>query len=174
GQGTANVCFCFDNAFLELLYVVDEVELASALVARTGLTGRAKGRGSPVGLAFRGEAFGGPDLETWPYRLSNFPPGLSLEMAACNADLAGPLCFGVGASQGPALWTGDRRVPLQREAGFVGLQLAAISTPQPFAPAIQARVEKLGATLRHGQHAVDLAFVREDGTKLPWSYVETP
>jgi len=42
GQGTANVCYAFDNAFLELLWVEDWDEINSPAVARTKLAERAE------------------------------------------------------------------------------------------------------------------------------------
>jgi Glyoxalase-like domain len=37
GQGTANACFCFDNMFVELLWMVDPTEALSTLIVRTDL-----------------------------------------------------------------------------------------------------------------------------------------
>jgi hypothetical protein len=42
GQGTSNACFCFDNAYLEILFVDDEAALAR--LTRTGLPERSNWR----------------------------------------------------------------------------------------------------------------------------------
>ncbi|HSK41670.1 MAG TPA: VOC family protein, partial [Arenibaculum sp.] len=41
GQGTANVCYCLDDAYLELLWVDDAAAVASEAVAPTRLAERA-------------------------------------------------------------------------------------------------------------------------------------
>ncbi|MEO1271293.1 MAG: hypothetical protein AAFX99_24640, partial [Myxococcota bacterium] len=56
GQGTANVCYALDNAFLELLWVVDLDEALSPAIRRTGLALRSEWKRhgiSPFGIAWR-------------------------------------------------------------------------------------------------------------------------
>ncbi|GGL58326.1 VOC family protein [Wenxinia marina] len=55
GQGTANVCYCFDNMYLELLWVADAAARLNPAVARTALIERGTGETSacPVGIAWR-------------------------------------------------------------------------------------------------------------------------
>ena len=58
GQGTANVCFAFDNLFLELLWLTSETEARSPAIARTRLWDRSRWSASgtsPFGIALRGE-----------------------------------------------------------------------------------------------------------------------
>jgi len=56
GQGTANRRFFFGNAFIELLWIANEDEIASAATRRTQLEERLDGAAadvSPFGLCFR-------------------------------------------------------------------------------------------------------------------------
>jgi hypothetical protein len=54
GQGTANVCYFFRNAMLELLWVCDEAEVRSPLVQPTKLWGCWRKTGScPFGICFK-------------------------------------------------------------------------------------------------------------------------
>ncbi len=75
GQGTANARFFFDNAFVELLWAVDESELAADVVRPTCLSERMRWRETgacPFGVAFRGELDAPP---LWRYDAPFFPPG---------------------------------------------------------------------------------------------------
>ncbi len=53
GQGTANFCYCFDNTYLELLWVNDATAGQDPGVARTALIQRGSGNASacPIGIA---------------------------------------------------------------------------------------------------------------------------
>ncbi len=73
GQGTANRRFFFDEGFLELLWVHDELEAKSTLVAPTKLWDRWAGRGgatNPFGICF--SSTDGEDLSlpfsSWVFR----------------------------------------------------------------------------------------------------------
>jgi hypothetical protein len=68
GQGTANVCYAFANAFLEVLWVTDAAEAQSPPVARMQLAARAAwptGQSSPFGIAWRPTARGAHHVPTW-------------------------------------------------------------------------------------------------------------
>ncbi len=95
GQGTANRCFMFRNAYLELLYPTDEAALGSPLVRPTRLLERARWRESgvsPFGVCLRGQGGQGePPVPTWAYRPPYLPPGGSIPIAEDAA--GGPLLF---------------------------------------------------------------------------------
>lgn len=95
GQGTENVCYRLDNAYLELLWVNDPAEIDGALVAPTGLGPRSRWRTAgtcPFGIALRHDA--DPPFATWPYRPPYLPPQIpEIAMAADSADARGPLFF---------------------------------------------------------------------------------
>jgi hypothetical protein len=78
GQGTANRRFFFESGFLELLWVQEEVEAQSELVAPTKLWNRWSGRGrtaNPFGLCFSSPegVHSALPFPSWAYR----PPYLS-------------------------------------------------------------------------------------------------
>ena len=82
GQGTANDCFYFENAYLELLWMNDESEIRSPAVRPLCLWERIHWResgASPFGLALRPLAgFDLAKLETWPYEAAYLPVGRSI------------------------------------------------------------------------------------------------
>lgn len=120
GQGTANVCYCFDNLYLELLWVDDPDAVRSAPIARTKLIERSCWRDNgacPFGIAWRGDepAFGGP---TWPYRPPYLPAGDSIPVATDSDDPSQPMMFRSPGTIGPIDWPAERRGALQRSSGF--------------------------------------------------------
>jgi hypothetical protein len=125
GQGTANACYGFDNAYLELLWRHDERELASAAVGRTGLEPRSRWwetHACPFGLCFSSAA----PIPTWTYDVP-FPPGMSAEMSETTADPTQPLLFFMSA-RGAAPPRG--RQPLGASIRVTELQMTATCHPQ--------------------------------------------
>ena len=86
GQGTANRRFFFENFYLELLWVSNEVEARSDLVEPTQLWQRWSHRHSgecPFGLVLRpGREVAAPPFPTWSYRPAYLPPESSIEVAS--------------------------------------------------------------------------------------------
>ncbi|QKD80938.1 hypothetical protein HPC62_01035 [Thermoleptolyngbya sichuanensis A183] len=96
GQGTEDVCFFFDNAYLELLGLHDQAEVRSPLVAPLRLWERLHWQQTgacPFGISLRLKA-GTLDTrssETWSYAAPLFA-------FRCNAaNLYAPRCSGVAA-----------------------------------------------------------------------------
>lgn len=86
GQGTACRRFFFENAYLELLWVDDAEEAQREPVIRTGLWTRCSQRATgacPFSFVLRpGDDHVGPlPFETWPYRPSYLPEGMSIDIA---------------------------------------------------------------------------------------------
>lgn len=84
GQGTTNRKFYFDNFFLELLWVIDQQEVSSQLVAPTKLgerAGWASHQGSPFGLCLVNtqdtDRLFAPSI---PYQPVYFPAGLAIDV----------------------------------------------------------------------------------------------
>lgn len=121
GQGTANVCFCFDNAYLELLWEEDREEIASPVVARTRLAERAAWRrtgASPFGVAVRADPPGAPlPFATWDYRPPYLPEGAVIDVALASDDPRLPLIFRSPGASRPDAWTDGRAGARQRPAG---------------------------------------------------------
>ena len=142
GQGTANVCFAFDNLFLELLWLTSEAEARSPAIARTRLWERSRWHSKktcPVGVAFRGD-LAGAGAPTWdyrpPYLAQAMPAGASIPVATASDDPALPMVFVSPGKESPRQWPEARRGGLQQAAGFgpvlsveLGLPPRAASAP---------------------------------------------
>jgi hypothetical protein len=91
GQGTANICCSFGDAFLELIWVDDRAAARSEPAARLGLADRAPGGSAlPLGIALRG----GPQplpFPAWSYRPAWLPEGMAIDVAELSADPRQPL-----------------------------------------------------------------------------------
>ncbi len=144
GQGTACRRFFFRNAYLELLWVRDEVEARSPLTAPMRLwerwRGRADGHTCPFGIGLRagdgdangGAAAGDAPFPTWPYRPRYLPPGMTIPVSTNSEALHEPLLF-LLPSLGPraADADGDGGVTLWRPhaAGVDTLTRVALAAP---------------------------------------------
>jgi hypothetical protein len=100
GQGTANACAFFDNAYLELLSRHDDQELQSAVVRPLALWERVRWRqtgASPFGIAFRtGDA--NASINTWPYEAAFLPPGMNIPIVTAPNAEHEPLIFLIPAT----------------------------------------------------------------------------
>lgn len=143
GQGTTNVCYCFDNAYLELLWAVDGAELASPAVAPIRLAERAAWRStgaSPFGIALRTEPPEAPlPFATWDYRAPFLPPGLAIPVAHCSTDPRQPMLFRSLGSTRPEQWTDGRAGERQRGAGLAELAALHLTLPPGLEPAAELR-----------------------------------
>jgi len=117
GQGTANACWCFDNAYLELLWADDGAALAGPAVTRTRLAERARWRGtgaSPFGIAVRGAT----PFAAWDYRPPYLPAGMSIPVALSSEDPRQPFLFRSPGDARPDAWTDGRAGGRQAAAGL--------------------------------------------------------
>lgn len=124
GQGTANICYCFENAFLELVWIEDEAEAASERIARCEFVERNK-VGNPFGFAWRGTLHG---VQMWDFMPPYLPDDLSIKVAVDSDDISQPFMFTFPGSKPPSQWSADRKGALQRGAGFSAIQLSAVTT----------------------------------------------
>ena len=100
GQGTANACAIFENAFLELLFGVNRDELESETVRPLALSERVRWQDTgacPFGICFRPTEPVQEDtqlpVETWPYRPSYVPAGSSIPVVTPPRSLSEPVVF---------------------------------------------------------------------------------
>jgi hypothetical protein len=131
GQGTANVCFAFDNLFLELLWLTNAAEARNPAIARTRLWERSQWRkqgACPFGIAVRGQ-LAGAGLPTWDYRPPYLPEGLSIPVATASDDPALPMVFISPGTEGPVDWPEARRGQLQWPAGFGPVLAVEVGLP---------------------------------------------
>ena len=105
GQGTACRRFFFEDVYLELLWVTDEAEARSPLVAKTRLWERWSGRHgpcSPFGLVLRADAGDAScPWVTWAYRPSWLRSDASIAFAA-HAPLDEPAIIVLPPAASPA------------------------------------------------------------------------
>lgn len=137
GQGTSNICYCFDNAFLELLWVTDPLAVSAPAIARTGLAARANWRqngATPFGIALRGDR--AAPFPTWDYRPPYLPAGTSIAVAQSSSDATQPLLFVSPGNSRPDQWPDGRAGDRQRAAGLreiSALELVLVSDQTPSA-----------------------------------------
>jgi Glyoxalase-like domain len=171
GQGTANVCFAFDNLYLELLWLTSEAEARSPAIARTRLWERSQWRRlgtCPFGIAFRGD-LASAGVPTWGYRPPYLPPGMSITVATDSDDPMQPMLFVSPGREAPRDWPAERQGRLQRDAGWgearvLTLKLAAGVTPSA---ALVSLAAASGLTLQPGEgptHGLSLDLVGVDGS----------
>ncbi|MEQ5872088.1 VOC family protein [Sagittula sp. NFXS13] len=131
GQGTANVCYCFDNLYLELLWVTDAAARLNPQVARTALIERGTGTTSacPVGIAWR-DGPGRPlELETWNYTAPFLPAGFSIAVAFESTDPQAPFIFRSPGTSPPTDWRDGRQGNMQRAAGITTVEEVVLEYP---------------------------------------------
>ncbi|HEY0836833.1 MAG TPA: VOC family protein [Azospirillum sp.] len=140
GQGTANACWCFDNAYLELLWVEDAAALAGPAIARTHLAERARWRetgASPFGIAVRGAT----PFAAWTYAPPYLPAGLSIPVALSAEDPRQPFLFRSPGDARPDAWTDGRAGGRQAAAGLAeiaGVHLEVTVPPSDDLRALEA------------------------------------
>jgi hypothetical protein len=176
GQGTANACYAFENAFIELLWIEDPAAVMSDAVARLALADRAawRSRGtSPFGIALRPTADAGKapalPVESWRFTPPYLPAGSPIEVAKASDDHRLLLLFAFPGSTAPALWPAARRGALQQAAGFRALVGASLSMPDLHAGgaalAALADASGIGLFVRpHTPHVLDLIVTGATGT----------
>ncbi len=150
GQGTANVCFFFRNAMLELIWVSDEEEARSPLVRPTRLWERWRWRetGScPFGFCFRPMEVSGGSLpfSTWDYTPPYLPEGLSIPIAANSERSHEPLLFISRPGKRPDAYPDDQRPPMNHRIGCREVTSLHVTLPLRVSPSPELRkVQDLG------------------------------
>jgi hypothetical protein len=136
GQGTANLCYCFENLYLELLWVEDVSAAENPQVARTALIQRGSAGTSacPIGIAWRDDGQATPDFETWDYEAPFLPAGKSIAVATESDDPEVPFIFRSPGSQAPMEWTDGRAGNLQRAAGLGPVERIMLGCPPHYEP----------------------------------------
>ncbi|MEH2395648.1 MAG: hypothetical protein V7K21_29700 [Nostoc sp.] len=148
GQGTANVCFLFDNAYLELLWLFDANEIQSPLVRPTGLWSRCRWQeiqACPFGISWRSTASNLQEkpFPTWNYHPAYRTPKASIAIATNSDNLSEPLIFISPATQKPQNYPLERRPPLIHKVGFkeiTALQVTLLGV-QNFSPEVRMLID---------------------------------
>ncbi|WP_299377565.1 VOC family protein [uncultured Kiloniella sp.] len=166
GQGTTNICYCFDNAYLELLWVNDTAHIKSPLIKDTKLSERSQWREtgtSPFGIALRPEI----PFETWDYRPPYLPSGMSIPVAKTSLDPRQPFIFTSPGGQRPDRWNDPK--PLQKEApiGCHTISSISVNVPEncPSNPDLTTLKEQGLVELNLGRstHKMTLSLADENG-----------
>jgi hypothetical protein len=138
GQGTANAIYCFDNAYLELLWVDDAAAVERPPASKARLGERARWRahgGSPFGLAWRAAPPDSPfPFPCWDYAGPAFPAGMTIPVADSSGDLRQPFLFLSPGDKPPKDWTDERAGTRQREAGHAEMDGLRLELPAATAP----------------------------------------
>jgi hypothetical protein len=172
GQGTACRRFFFQDAYLELLWVVDPAEAQDESVRRTGLWERWSRRSreaSPFGLGLRpdGQAEYEVPFPGWEYRPPYLPDPLAIWMGANSEVVAEPLLFALAFGHRPDSGERSRRQPLEHPVGFRSITRVRFSSPRggAISPELRA-VEQECPWLSFesgGEDLVELGFDEEAG-----------
>ena len=127
GQGTANRRFFFENAMLELLWVVKPEEVRSKDVHRLGLWERWSQRNlgaCPFGICYRPtkDASEPPPFESWTYRPAYAP--ITIAVSVTSTEQNQPLLFYL-----PYLRRKSPTEPTKHVNGIHNLSTAVINGP---------------------------------------------
>jgi hypothetical protein len=167
GQGTANRRFFFHNAMLELIYVTDEAEARSALVAPTRLWERAnwpRTVACPFGLCLRATADAAepPPFATLDYLPPYLPEGMAIQIARGTMAVE-PFLFINPVGRRPDASPPEQRQPLEHPLGvreITGVHVVSAGCELPSDPLDAVR--RLGiATFEQGDgHLLAVTFDR--------------
>lgn len=138
GQGTRNVCYCFDNMFVELLWVDDPAATRSHNIRRTGLYERSLWRTNgtcPFGIAWRGTVQNQVvAVPTWAFEPPYLPSGWSIAVATDGDDPRQPMMFQSPGSTAPVTWPRERCGSLQHGAGLGAVTEIVLEMPPTSPP----------------------------------------
>ena len=173
GQGTSNICYCFDNAFLELLWLRDLAEATAPAIARTRLAERSRWREngtSPFGLALRRSEQGAAlPFPTWGYSPPYLPEGVSIPVAEVSDDPVQPFIFESLGGARPDQWTNGRAGARQSAAGLG--EIAAVELRSPTGakpvPELLTIAESGWLTLGQGDDCAGVTLTISKGMETP-------
>jgi hypothetical protein len=104
GQGTANVCFCFQDSYLELIWITDVADAAAAALALPERSRWRESTASPFGICLRpaGDPAAAPPFAAVDYAPAYLPPGMPPIRIAVNPRAAAePLLFALARDYVP-------------------------------------------------------------------------
>jgi len=132
GQGTANRRFFFESGFLELLWIHDEHEAQSPLVAPTKLWDRWVERGgsaNPFGLCFSSsdEAVSVLPFPVWVYRPGYLSDNRAI-LFADNLPLSEPEVFVLNWPQDQS---SPKTEPMRHPLGLCAMRSVSVGLPNP-------------------------------------------
>jgi hypothetical protein len=133
GQGTQNVCYCFDNLFLELMWVNDSNAVRSDAIQRSRFYERSLWRTNgtcPFGIAWRRFTAGLVSaIPTWDFTPPYLPVGMSIPVAIDSDDPRQPMMFESPGSTPPLEWPMEKRESLQHSVGLGAVTEIRLTMP---------------------------------------------
>lgn len=170
GQGTANLCFCFDNLYIECIYLTNALEAASPAIQRTGLLERSAWRtnGScPFGLAWRGVSARDAGINCWDYTPPYLPPNMAIQVAEDSDDVGQPMMFTFDGATPPSAWPAIRQNGLQLPASLGAITSVQLTLPATVSPSSALRTMQSHGVLdiREGTREYGLALGIADRNK---------
>ena len=160
GQGTANRRFFFESGFLELIWVHDEREARSALVAPTKLWDRWVERGRAAnrfGICFSSSEGADPMLPfpSWAYRPDYLSDDRCMRLAE-NLPLSEPEVFVLSWPQGQSSPGSE---PTRHPLGLCEMRSVSVGLPDPSAVSNSLRaIRDAGLVGVHHSSAAELVI----------------
>jgi hypothetical protein len=164
GQGTANRCFFFHNAMLELLWVYDPTAAQSEIIQRTHLWERWEDRNRlcPFGICLRSKD--SAILSHWDYRPPYMPENLSIAVATNSEILTEPMIFQTPFAPRLDQVPSAKAQLLRHPVGLQEITRVEIISPvsTPISPELQAVIDSNQIKFRYGSaYGVELGFDHE-------------
>jgi hypothetical protein len=147
GQGTTNVCFFFQNAFLELLWTINEDEVRSPVIQPTGLWERSRWHSTnacPFGIAFRSSSTAPLPFDIWNYQPPYMPAGRAIPIATNSPIQQEPLLFISPARIPPSATPPETRPVLEHPCGVQTITAVTVTLPIAAASPELSAVQNLG------------------------------
>lgn len=143
GLGTSNIFFCFDNIFLEILWIANRAEAGGTQLGRMlieRLDGRTNGA-APFGIGFRTlESTDSVPFATWSFE----PPAAlafkPIPIALSSLDNSQPLLFRAQRASRPDAWTDGKAGMRQTPAGISEVTAVRFTPPADVEPAGDLRM----------------------------------
>lgn len=166
GQGTANRCFFFHNAMLELLWVCDPEEAKSDRIYRTRLWERSTNRNNgacPFGICLRParDSDGTIAFSSWAYHAPYLPENVNISVATNSELLTEPMLFQIPWGKRPDSSPAEKLRPLEHGVGFreiTRVELVSPAANNP-SPELQAVIDTYLVNLRIGtEYFIELGF----------------
>lgn len=154
GQGTRNICYCFENMFLELLWIDDTNSVRSKDIARTGLYERAQWKTAgtnPFGIAWRNQpSEAALTPHTWAFKPPYFPAGRHIDVAMDGDDHRQPMMFKSPGATAPCDWPVEKKGALQRTSGLGSVLSIQLDSPQSVLPSATLKAIAAESILKLG------------------------